>query len=224
MSNSLKIFDQGTVNIFCDASIKAVNGITYGCPGCAVVTSDGSIISKDSTILVESTNNESEIYAILMATVANIYYKHYERVNIFSDSRISVMGLRDWMRSWIKKSKNGILMSTSGEVANQQIFLHVLNLILNNLDEYHLYHIDGHCKSPKDITAAMNDFNKFNNVSITYPEAVYLCGFNNQIDEYTGKVLETNYLPNEVKCQSPFIYPIPSELEVYKLYSTVFDN
>lgn len=222
--SKLEILDDDVINIFCDASIKTANGITYGCPGSIVVSSDGTIIRKDSTILVESTNNESEIYAILMATQQAIQFKHYKRANIFSDSRISVMGLRDWMKSWIKRSKDGILMSTSGIVANQQIFLHVLNLIINNLDEYHLYHIDGHCISSKDITTAMKDFKKFNNKEITYPETIYLCNFNNYVDNFTGQVLDNVNLISLQKNQSAFIYPIPSDLEVSRLYSAVFDN
>ena len=222
--NNLEILDCNTINIFCDASIKTVNNTTYGCPGSVVVSSNGLIIEKESTILVDSTNNESEIYAILLATQQAIKYKHYKRVNIFSDSRISVMGLRDWMKSWIKRSKNGILMSTSGIVANQQIFLHVLHLIINNLDEYHLYHIDGHCSSNRNIMNAIKDFKKFNKKEITYTEAIYLCSNNNLIDQYTGEVLDNTNLYNLQRQQAPFIYPIPAGSDINRDYSAVFDN
>lgn len=227
MSNrSLKIFGTDVINIFCDASIINCNGITYGCPG-SIVVYNNQVIHSDSTILVESTNNESEIYAIMLATKQAILYNdNCKRLNIFSDSKISVSGLREWMPAWVKRSKDGILMSTSGEVANQQIFLHITNMILTYLDEYHLYHIDGHCTNNRDIIKAVNDFYKFNKRTITFEEASYLCIYNNFVDNMTRKKLEDNlsYLPSLTRLTPAFIYPILSESDLSRLYSEIFDN
>lgn len=231
MNNTIKILDDSSINIFCDASITTYNGVTYGCPGSIVVYKD-EIIHKDSTILVESTNNESEIYAILLATRQAIMYKdHVSRINIFSDSRISVCGLRDWMVSWVKRSRDGVLMSTSGVVANQQIFLHIINLILNHLDEYHIYHIDGHCVSDKDITKAMKDFAKFNHKPIDIDEATYLCKYNNYVDNFSRYILEdASNINAKIKLsylQRPnqgFKYHIPTESDISRIYSEIFYN
>ena len=211
LSKPIKIFGPEVLNIFCDASIERQHGVrTFGCPGSIAVYND-EVIDYESTILVDSTNNESEIYAILLATGQAVKYKdQYRRINIFSDSRISVQGIRDWMISWVKNQKNGILVSSSGtEVANQQIFLHVINMILNNLDEYHLYHIDGHV-TKNGILKAMADFAKFNGIQIGPIEADYLCKYNNIIDNSTRDDLAIADLNSLSRLNQGFIYPIPT--------------
>ena len=222
-----KVFGRDVLNIFCDASIKKTDLGTYGCPGSIAVDTTGSSVDYRSTILVDSTNNESEIYAILLATQQAILYKNaFQRINIFSDSRISVCGMRDWMLNWIRRAKGDTLMSTSGLVANQQIFLHVLNLIMNNLESYRLYHIDGHMNenNPSHIMTVMKDFEKFNGIKIGPIEAAYLCKYNNLIDKETGDELELADLDSLKRLKQPFIYPIPSLIDANKLYKDVFDN
>lgn len=225
MSRTIKIFGTDVLNIFCDASIKTQDGVTYGCPGSIAVYRD-KVIDYKSTILVKSTNNESEIYAIMLATQQAIQFKdQYKRINIFSDSMISVRGVREWMVSWVKNQKNGVLMSSSGVVANQQLFLHVVNLILTYLDEYYLYHIDGHVSDTESgIFKAMIDFAKFNKINIGPVETQFLCQYNNLIDNTTRGELEATDLSNLVRLQQGIIYPIPSRLDMLKLTGEIMDN
>ena len=221
-----KVFGRDVLNIFCDASIKKTTLGTYGCPGSIAVDTTGSSVDYESTILVDSTNNESEIYAILLATRQAIKYKdRFARINIFSDSRISVCGMRDWMLNWIRRANGDTLMSTSGVVANQQLFLQVLTLIMNNLDSYRLFHVDGHMNpnNPKHIFTFMRDFEKFNGIKIGPLEAQYLCTYNNLIDKETGDDLEKVDLDSLMKLDQPFVYPVPPLLEAQKLYKDVFE-
>ena len=222
-----KLFGRDVLNIFCDASIKRTNLSTYGCPGSIAIDTTGSSVDYESTILVDSTNNESEIYAILLATRQAIKYKNqFSRINIFSDSRISVCGMRDWMLSWIKRANGGdTLLSTSGVVANQQLFLQVLTLVMNNLDSYRLYHVDGHMNpnNPKQIHTLMRDFEKFNGIKIGPVEAIYLCTYNNLIDKETGEDLEKVDLDSLMKLDQPFVYPVPPLIDAKKLYKDVFE-
>lgn len=223
-----KLFGRDVLNIFCDASIKKTNsGRTYGCPGSIAVDTTGSSVDYRHTILVDSTNNESEITAIVMAIQQNIEYKNmYPIINIFSDSKISVNGLRDWMLNWISNSKDGVLMSTSGEVANQQIFLHALNLIMYNLDSFRLYHVDGHKnpENPSQVNKVINDFERFNGIKIGPIEAKYLCYYNGVIDNKTRDELDLVNL-NELHRLNPvFNYPIPSLYDAKTVYREIFDN
>lgn len=222
-----KLFGRDVLNIFCDASIKHTTYSTYGCPGSIAIDTTGSSVDYDSTILVDTTNNESEIYAIILATQQAIKYKEqYKRINIFSDSRISVCGVREWMINWVKKAKNDTLMSTSGIVANQQLFLHTIYLILNYLDSYRLYHIDGHMKEndPISIKIAMDDFRKFNGISIGPIEMSYLCKYNNLVDRETRYELEITNLSAMKRLNPGFIYPIPTASDMNKIYGSIFDN
>ena len=214
----IDILEDNVLNIFCDASIKHEdNQCTYGLPGSVAIDCNGNTIDYESTVMVDSTNNESEIYAILLATQQCIKYQgYYSRINIFSDSRISVCGVREWMFNWVKNARNDTLMSSSGTVANQQIFLHVVNLILTYLNSYHLYHVDGHMnpKNPKDMLKLIADFKKFNGVYINPSEAIYLSTYNNWVDGETGRELELFNLYSLSRLNSGIIYPIPNRSQM----------
>lgn len=216
MIKTINILDDNVLNIFCDASITKVGERTFGMPGSVVVDSKGNAIDYTNQLMVDSTNNESEIYAILLATWQCIKYKDScSRINIFSDSKISVCGLREWMFNWIKRSSDGVLMSTSGVVANQQIFLHIVNLVINYLDSYNLYHVDGHKNpnNPLDMLKFIDDFKKFNNIYINPSEAVYLSTNNNWVDNETRLDLEITDIERYPKLINGIIYSIPNKDE-----------
>ena len=60
------IFNDKTLNIFTDASVLKTEKETIGSPGYVAVIGE-NIVDQKSIILRESTNNESELYAINMA-------------------------------------------------------------------------------------------------------------------------------------------------------------
>ena len=60
------IFNDKTLNIFTDASVYKTQNETLGAPGYVAVIGE-NIVDERSIILRESTNNESELYAIFMA-------------------------------------------------------------------------------------------------------------------------------------------------------------
>lgn len=218
------IYSGGELNIFCDASIKrASNNVVYGCPASMVIDS-GTIIQVDHTIIPHSTNNESEIYAILLATQQAVLFKDsYKRINIFSDSNISVQGIREWIFNWLKNSDGDILISTSGPVANQQIFLHVVITIIRHLDRLNIYHVRGHMQpdNKRDIKTIMDCFRKNNGgLSITEFDAACLATFNNLVDNYSRNQLDIPDLEQYKRLQPGFIYPKPSDSDMMK-YKTI---
>ena len=157
-----------TLNIFSDASILQIkNGakIDYyiGCPGISVWYMDNKI-GEYSEVYTKVTNNFSEIRAIFLAVWAarqyKIQYPTIKYINIFSDSKISICGLRDWMFGWIQKNNDGVLMSTSGVVKNQEHFIKIIKFICDNDLSLRFYHVRGHHdhNTQKELIQFRNSF------------------------------------------------------------------
>lgn len=163
------------INLFCDASID--NSRKIACGGCHIFIQDnGQFIHSYDKMYIQhdATNNSAEILAIWTGVNEAIKLR-YERPDaifrLFSDSKISLYGLRDWMKNWIQTSQqkhSDILISSSGtEVANQQRFIDIYNLIVETGLNIELYHQRGHVgESGKvDLGRARVQFIRANKVS-----------------------------------------------------------
>lgn len=223
------------INIFCDASIDIDARIA--CGGCIIVmqNDDGSInpMYHRLCLQTDATNNSSEILAIytgikeaiqLKSTYPNAVFR------LFSDSKISLYGLRDWIKNWIKNSQlrgTDVLISSSGQpVANQQYFIKIFNVIVDHNLCIEFYHQRGHVGQSGGVSMerARAQFIKVNKTS---PELMgininFLCHYNNLVDSLTrdavrayvdyGKIIENAYF--EAFC--PINYNIkPDMLPVY---------
>lgn len=187
------IYGKGIINIFCDASIKRLDsGEMIGSPGAIYLARDPSKNLNFYTleyldILRHSTNNHAEIYAIYMAyQLAKVLYFKIGgdlRINIFSDSQISVYGLRDWIFSWIKGSQGDNLISSAGKnIANQEIYkLIVIDMIESKVPIY-LYHVKGHVniKRKKEIYNAKRVFDGSNDTNIPI-DIIYEISYGNDL-------------------------------------------
>lgn len=149
--------NEDTLNIFTDASIihRKINyagsmHVYYiGSPGAEIYLGD-RMISTYHTVLPHCTNNQSEITAIEYGVNRGYQYTELNKVkniNIFSDSKICIYGIREWIFNWIKNMNDGILYSTSGEVANQLHFISIIRSVLYHSRPIRFYHIRGHFNS-----------------------------------------------------------------------------
>lgn len=204
-------------NIFCDASVgpKSIGS----CAGALVeyfyVNENGKKYmprerSKNFYALIQpdGTNNRGEIAAICLGTIKGLelytqYVKYRNesiRINVFSDSLISIRGIREWMPTWIKKmTPDGILMSSSGKpVKNQWYFKYIYNLILLNPGfKIHYYHQDGHVTS--DFNSVIPRFEEFNpgvTLSGISMSPSYICLNNDIVDNETRRIIN-EYLINK---------------------------
>lgn len=143
------------INIFCDASIDTDKKIA--CGGCYIVAQESEPYTSFSPLRYKmylqhnATNNSAEILAIWTGVTEAIKIRQqYPNAifRLFSDSKISLYGLRDWMKNWIKNSQRrgtDVLINSSGqEVANQQYFIDIYNLIVETGLKIELYHQRGH--------------------------------------------------------------------------------
>lgn len=187
MFNYKDIFNDKTLNIFTDASVYKYQGETLGAPGYVAVIGE-NIVHQNAIILRESTNNESELYAIFMAIQFALYHRNeVEIINIFSDSQFAIYGLREWIFNWIKNIHNDRLYNSSHSlVANQKLFMNIIYTILNTNLSVSLYHNRGHFKSSQ-IKEFIHLFTKHNflNDYIDYKTAYKIMYYNDMVDNNT---------------------------------------
>lgn len=196
------IFNSNTINIFTDASIKKVKEFKeeIGCPGYIITYKKNNdiikIIESDCNIIRQSTNNESEITAIYMGIMAALKYKDkIKHINLFSDSKICIYGLTQWIYKWYNNQQNGrFISSNGGYVKNQDIIINIINTICNNNLSINLYHQKGHVniKDRYSVENAIKVFHESNNIKTSYSLMHILSKYNDYIDVLTGNVLERN--------------------------------
>lgn len=220
------LFKEGTLNIFCDASIsKKPDNTYYGCPA-AIATmrrsqDQLSIIDRVYLLLDNTTNNDSEITAIQLAVELALKWRNknmFNEINIFSDSNISVNGLNSWVYNWNKSKQDGVMYSSSGqEVANQLKFCTIIQTIIQNNLRVRIMHQRGHMNinKPDDLRKA-NLAIEANGIKVNSSELVALCNFNNYVDEFSRDTLLRN-IDKCITTQVPIKYDLTdSELKSYK--------
>ena len=198
-----QIFNEKTLNIFTDASMRTIKNEVIGAPGYVAVIGN-NIVYEDIRILRESTNSESELYAIYMAIqYALLNRDKVQVINIFSDSQFAVYGLREWIFSWMNNIKNDRLYNSSKkEVAHQTIFMSIIYTILQYNLQISFYHNRGHFTETK-IDEFRKLFRKHNflndDIDLNAARKIMIC--NNYIDGITRSKLYS-------------IYNLPSKLEI----------
>lgn len=187
------------INLFCDASIDIDKKIA--CAGCTISMQNNNannIIGSRLILQENATNNSAEILAIWIGVVEALKIRQ-EFPNaifrLFSDSKISLYGLRDWIKNWVNNiTPNGILISSSGNpVSNQQRFIEIYNLIVENALKIELYHQRGHVNDGKiTVEQSRIQFIRANKVS---PENLgididYINLCNSIIDDSTRRAVK----------------------------------
>lgn len=218
IKDHLNLFYPTTLNVFTDASVKQVGNHEYFTSyGARLMLGYGYLSMRSYTC--PGTNNFGEASAIrlgvLMALEALGYFDEgmcnfpIFRINLFSDSKINLFGLRDWIYSWLNnQDSNGVLMSSSGTpVANQNILMDTASLILNNNLRICLYHQAGHCTNEKTMIEGKEVFFKSNGIGLANIELLYICENNNIIDDFTRVNLDMN----KIRPSNVGFYQIPTK-------------
>ena len=210
------------INLFCDASIDTDKKIA--CGGCYIVIQsennnrDPYPLDYKLYIQHNATNNSSEILAIWAGVTEAIRIrKSYPNAifRLFSDSKISLYGLRDWMKNWIKnaelRNSESLISSSGQEVANQQYFIDIYNLIVETGLKIELYHQRGHVGESGGVNLAMarTQFIRANKVS---PENLgldieFLSTCNHYIDAATRGAVRA-YIDQGILLENTMVQPI----------------
>lgn len=207
--NDIKIsqfHNNNTINIFSDASIIGKPGNFTGCYGVVAVVGD-DIIDQTYRIVSNTTNNNSEIKGIRAAfDIAMKYRFAYPNINIFSDSLISINGIRDYIYKWILNPNDHMLYgrTTKKRVANQEIFIESYR-ILKELEaapcSIGIYHQPAHVTyGYNSLIKAADAFKKTNNIKgkIDLNFIRYICTWNNHVDSNSRSMLKRNKKNDQV--------------------------
>ena len=147
------------------SSISANNSKGFDAAAAFVIYKGGKMIYKESILLRNHTNNYAEMYAIYKGTkylVENelgIY--DASEVLIVTDSQLCQKSLTEWMRSWLKKTDNEVLKSTTGEVKNQELIksAYINILMLELILPVSVCHINSH-KPESEIPKMYEKFSR----------------------------------------------------------------
>ena len=192
MSISLKDIDnENTLNIFTDASIRAVQPSGYiGCYG-ALCVSNGCIIDQSYVTIGYTTNNNAEIKAIREGIGLALRYGAGKQINLFSDSQICIFGLRERILRW--GLTNGRFIGSMGQdIANQEIFMEIVQMMLDHQLQINFLHQAGHvvftAKSLKDAAHVFRTSNGIRGI-IDMNLIRYISNYNNIVDDTSRKQL-----------------------------------
>jgi len=185
-----------TGNIFCDASMDIQHKI--GCSGAMLVSEDFlTPIDYYYVKQINATNNSAEILAIYEGVMMAIYFKNrkdnnFDRFRIFSDSKVCIYGLREWIYNWVNNQNfDGTLRrSDMTPVLNQNRFKDIVRLILDYNVPISFVHQKGHTLSHQDDMSR----NFFINTNGFTPESIggeikYFNKYNNEVDRISREKL-----------------------------------
>lgn len=164
-------FNSNTLNIFTDASITTMDSGEYvGCSGAVAYTGNLGymyIVDQCYQINRHSTNNNSEMIAVIKGIELALKYRargEFTHFNLFSDSKICIYGLREWIEKWVQQSPGDVLIGSQNKpVMNQAEILTAVHLILDNNLDIKLYHQKGHMDDTK-LVCSLQTFKKSNNI------------------------------------------------------------
>ena len=197
----MTFFYKNAINVFADASVDTSCDSFVTAPGFLTVC-DGKIINSGVKVIHGGTNNYGEIDAILMGVYELIKHKDSDYfLNVYSDSQISIMGLTEWIYCWFRNKARNEFRNSEGEpVANQEIFLEIMRLIIHSGVHISFFHIKGHCQSNNvnDMQRfrknfIMNKKGKGMNELLNVPNEILqeMADFNSIVDNMTREVLKS---------------------------------
>ncbi len=185
------------INCFTDASIVTSNGTYIASAGYCIVR-DSRILERDYKIIYDATNSYGELYALYLGIMALSRYREYNMpLHVFSDSKISILGSNQWIFNWVSKfnmypSDKGLTTNTNNTVANQELYLSIINFIYNRNLKVKMYHTLGHInpRYQESLHKARTYFNKVNGERIGDDIAREICYYNNFVDKMTRNNLK----------------------------------
>lgn len=187
----MEIYKQNILNIFCDASTRKRGNEVDVCYGAVAVCED-TIIDEVYRINTNSTNNNAEIKAIRAGVLLAIRYKNqYEKINLFSDSQISLFGIRDRIFTWTYHD-DGYIYGYDSRIKSQDVFIDIMNMIVSHNVQIQFYHQKGHVTNKfNSLKQAAYVFIASNNIrnKVDINLIRYISDYNNLVDKKSRSVL-----------------------------------
>lgn len=224
-----------TLDIFTDASVLGKVDVVKGnrvCGGAVSVIND----MRDTEyhcVIDHATNNYGELTGLYLAVQLAAEYKDVvDEFNIYSDSNISVSGLKSWIYNWVNRmDRNGIMYTSSGvEVANQNIIKNIVDFILSTFDPNRHQINFIHCKSHVRLSSMSSLQSAYNCLSRNYslvPDDLmdkipYIQKWNNYIDESTrASLIRMQYGVDYKLDEGKYIPALFDPSQIYPTYLAI---
>ena len=218
------LFNEESICIFTDSSFKNESknkNIAIGTTAPAVCIYNGmNLIMQDFKILHNSTTQQGELYAILIGVMKSYLYRNFKYIRLFSDSQVSIFGIRDRIFKWVRETNEGKnILGENGNIKNQNYIMDIIYYILSNNIPIELYHVKGHVKKSYDsISHAKKVFQISNNINENIDDAlIYMISdANNDVDNFSTRMLN-QYINNS-------LYDIPNSNSDISIGYTKFDT
>lgn len=191
------IKNQDTLNIFSDASMRRrTKNILDACYGSVAVCCD-TIIDELFRISSESTVPAAEIRGIRCSLSLALKYKYnYRIINIFSDSQIALLGLRDYIYGWKYRNDGHIYNKSAKIVKNEELYIECFQMLqeLRKTNIVNLYHQAGHVENGlQNLKEGINVFKISNNImgTVDYNTIRYISLYNNYVDSKSRSFIKS---------------------------------
>ena len=194
------LFNENSICIFTDSSFKNMSNDKNVAIGVTAPTiciyKKFELIEQDFKILYNSTTQQGELYAILLGVMKSNLYRNYKHIRLFSDSQVSIFGIRDRIFKWVRATKEGKqFLGENGYIKNQDYIMNIIDYILSNNIPIEFYHVKGHVKkSYESLINAKRVFQTSNNINGYIDDAlIYMISDANDIvDNYSTEILNKN--------------------------------
>ena len=230
MNMSELVINPWTINIFSDASTKTAyrGSPTDACYG-AIAYCEFDKVDEWYRIIHDTTSNHAEIKGINLAVRLAIYLRDIypvSRFNIFSDSQISVYGMRD--RYGNRYLADNHIYSSSNDnslISSQEVYVETMQMIADYQLPVSLWNQKAHVamSHSKSLEHAKNSFCTCNR-----PKAVvdddfiyYISEKNNEVDKTSRCILKHTNV-GSMNYEEP-LYFIPNDYTnlVYRYKKTL---
>ena len=169
------------------------NKTGYDSASCFVIIKNNVISHQETTVHKDHTNNYAEMYAIYKGTkycIENIDTREYDRIIIITDSELCNKSLTVWIKGWLKRSNDEILIGSTGDkVKNQELikstYINILTLMLTT--KVYVCHVNSH-QSESKIPQMYEKLNK-TLIDLTYDEFILIYEGNKHCDESARNAL-----------------------------------
>ena len=219
-----------TLNIFTDASLRKDENPDLSATCAAAIAFVGeNIIDRQFRIFVGETSNYGEIKAVRLGVeLALVHRYNFSTINLFSDSQISIFGVRDRIFNW-RIIDDQLVGYANKVIKNQTEFLDVINLIAYNNLYINLYHQKGHVdvSNIKSLLYARSTFFESNrpfgstqtNTDIQFIKYISTC--NDMVDHYSRDMLYDIAVP-KIRAVNPFNFaPKEDHKEMLNRFNTL---
>lgn len=209
-----------SLNIFSDASIRKRGKLYDGCYG-AVAVHNNTVIDKIYRISSNTTNNNSEIKGVRAAVLLAIRNgNNFRNINIFSDSQISIFGIRERFDTWMFNPKDGKLYGSMNQIIkSQEVYIEIMSLIQQFNLCVSFWHQKGHVKNDYDsLVRAQHVFAASNRIreNIDLSLIRYLSYYNNMVDNESRSILNHTDIYSCNYINPIIFYPVN--------YNNILDN